>query len=223
VSVLATVEKPAHVAAQLVVDFDFMRPGPEGCDPFEAWSRLHGLPPLVWTPRNGGHWLATRGEDIPAILKNYELFSSRRAFIGMADRPRAVPLEYDPPEHGRLRKVLLPAFTPKAIAAWSVAARRLAIELIEGFRADGRCEFMHDFAQQLPMIIFLRMVELPLEHRAMLIDWSAPVCARPMRPGASRRALASTPTSRTCSRSVSPIPARICSAWRSRPMSAAGA
>jgi hypothetical protein len=37
-----------------------------------------------WTPRNGGHWPATRGSDIPEILKNFELFSSCRAFIGMA-------------------------------------------------------------------------------------------------------------------------------------------
>jgi cytochrome P450 len=170
-SVLPTVERPAHVPAELVVDFDFMRPGPEGSDPFEAWSRLHGLPPLVWTPRNGGHWLATRGEDIPVILKNYELFSSRRVFIGLSDRPRGVPLEYDPPEHGPLRKVLIPAFMPKAVAVWAEEARRLAVELIDGFKADGRCEFIGDFAQQLPMIIFLKIVDLPLEHRRMLIGW----------------------------------------------------
>jgi hypothetical protein len=34
----------------LQVDFDFMRPGPEGGDPFAAWSKLHGLTclPLRW-------------------------------------------------------------------------------------------------------------------------------------------------------------------------------
>jgi cytochrome P450 len=170
-SVLATVEKPAHVAPELVVDFDFMRPGPEGSDPFAAWSQLHGLPPLVWTPRNGGHWLATRGEDIPVILKNHDLFSSRRAFIGMTERPQAVPLEYDPPEHAALRRMLIPAFTPKAVSMWSSEARRLSIQLINGFAADGQCEFIRDFAQQLPMIIFLKMVDLPLDHRQMLIDW----------------------------------------------------
>src|SRR5471032_39316 len=95
-SVLAAVEMPAHIPPELAVDFDFMRSGPEGSDPFEAWTRLHGLVPLVWTPRNGGHWLATRGEDIPLILKNHELFSSSRAFIGLSNRPRGVPLEYDP-------------------------------------------------------------------------------------------------------------------------------
>jgi len=170
-SVLATVERPAHVPPALVVDFDFMRPGPEGGDPFEAWMGLHGLPPLVWTPRNGGHWLATRGEDIPIILKDHARFSSRRAFIGMIDRPKAVPLEYDPPEHGPLRNVLIPAFTPKAVAVWSAEARRLSIELIEGFKPDGGCEFIRDFAQQLPMIIFLKIVDLPLDHRQKLIDW----------------------------------------------------
>jgi len=170
-SVLATVDRPAHVPAALAVDFDFMRPGPEGSDPFEAWIRLHGLPPLVWTPRNGGHWLATRGEDIPAILKDHERFSSSRAFIGMIDRPKAVPLEYDPPEHGPLRKILIPAFTPKAVSVWSAEARRLSIELIEGFKPDGGCEFISDFAQQLPMIIFLKIVDLPLDHRRKLIDW----------------------------------------------------
>ncbi len=170
-SVLATVDRPAHVPAALAVDFDFMRPGPEGSDPFEAWIRLHGLPPLVWTLRNGGHWLATRGEDIPAILKDHERFSSSRAFIGMIDRPKAVPLEYDPPEHGPLRKVLIPAFTPKAVSVWSAEARRLSIELIEGFKPDSGCEFIGDFAQQLPMIIFLKIVDLPLDHRRKLIDW----------------------------------------------------
>jgi len=170
-SVWPSAPKPAHVPSTLVLDFDFMRPGPDGGDPFQAWTTLHGLPPLVWTPRNGGHWLATRGEDIPEILKNHELFSSRRAFIGNVDRPRAVPLEYDPPDHGPLRRVLIPAFLPKAVAEWSAEARRLAVSLIEGFKPAGRCEFIHDFAQQLPMIIFLKMVDLPLAHREMLIDW----------------------------------------------------
>jgi cytochrome P450 len=174
-SVLATVDRPPHVPPALVVDFDFMRPGPEGGDPFEAWMQLHGLPPLVWTPRNGGHWLATRGEDIPVILKDHGRFSSRRVFIGLNDRPRGVPLEYDPPEHGPLRNVLIPAFTPKAVAVWSAEARRLSIELIEGFKPDGGCDFIRDFAQQLPMIIFLKIVDLPLDDRQSSSTGSARV------------------------------------------------
>ena len=165
------VERPAHVPEELVVDFDFMRPGADGSDPFLAWRALHGLPPLVWTPRRGGHWIATRGADIPLIFADHERFSSRKVFIGLDGRPRGVPLEYDPPEHTPLRKLIMPAFFPAAIRQWTQEAERLAIDLIEGFRARGRCEFMADFAYQLPMIIFLKMMNLPLDHREMLIAW----------------------------------------------------
>jgi len=164
-------ERPAHVPEDLVIDFDFMRPGPVGGDPFLAWRELHALPPLVWTPRRGGHWIVTRGADIPLILADHERFSSRKVFIGLDGRPRGVPLEYDPPEHTPLRKLIMPAFFPNAIKQWTVEAEKLAIELIEGLKPRGGCEFMADFAYQLPMIIFLKIVNLPLDHREMLIGW----------------------------------------------------
>ncbi len=165
-------ERPAHVPAELCIDFDYRNPGPPGSDPFETWSELIGAPPLVWTHHYGGHWIVTRGDLIPTILKDHERFSSRQAFIGTPpERPRAVPLEYDPPEHGPLRKLLMPAFLPKAVKVWSEEARRLAIDLIEGFKAQGQCEFVADFAQQLPMIIFLKIVDLPLEDREKLVAW----------------------------------------------------
>lgn len=169
---LAPTALPAHVDSACVVDFDFWRPGPPGCDPFLAWTQaLQGKPPLVWTPRNGGHWLVTRGELIPKILSDAERFSSRRVFIGMEGAPRAIPLEMDPPEHAPLRKLLMPAFSPRSVKHWAGEAQQLAVELIEGFRAQGRCEFVNDFALQLPIIVFLKLVNLPLDHRTMLLEW----------------------------------------------------
>jgi cytochrome P450 len=161
---------PAHVRPDQVVDFDFYRPCEPGGDPFLAWRALQAGPDMLWTPRNGGHWIATRGEDIKAILSDFGRFSSSSAFIPKADRPRAVPLEYDPPEHTPFKKMLLPAFAPAAVRKWSDEARILAIDLIEDFRDKGRCEFIADFAQQLPIIIFLRMLDLPLADRAPLLE-----------------------------------------------------
>ena len=70
-----------------------------------------------------------------------------------------------------MRKLLLPAFLPKAIRHWSDEACALAISLIKGFQGDGGCEFMHAFAYQLPIIIFLKIVDLPLDHREQLLGW----------------------------------------------------
>jgi cytochrome P450 len=162
---------PGHVPEHLVFDYDYMRPGPGGSDPLVAATVLHRLPPVVWTPRHGGHWIVTKGELIRPILKDYDRFSSERVFIDTPGRPRGVPLEYDPPEHAPLRRLLMPAFTPKAVAQWTGEARALAVELIDGFRDRGTCEFVAEFARQLPMIILLRILDLPLEHRQQLVHW----------------------------------------------------
>jgi cytochrome P450 len=167
-----TVPIPDHVPPWLVVDFDFYRPEGADVDPFLALKKLHDKPTIFWTPRNGGHWVATRGEDITHILTDFETFSSRHVFVPAAkDRPPTIPLEIDPPDHAKYRRLVMPAFAASAVAAWTDEARNLAISLIEGFRHNGECEFMADFARQLPIIIFLKMAGLPLEHREMLVEW----------------------------------------------------
>ncbi len=90
---------PPHVPQDLVVDFDYFAPEGSDRDPFLALAPLHEKPPFFWTPRNGGHWVATQGPDIKEILGDYQKFSSSAVFIPKIDRPRLVPVEQDPPEH----------------------------------------------------------------------------------------------------------------------------
>src|SRR5262249_46157127 len=62
---------PSHVPSSLVHDFDLYAVEVEGGDYHGALKRLHdpGIPDIFWTPRNGGHWVATRGDDIYEIFK----------------------------------------------------------------------------------------------------------------------------------------------------------
>jgi cytochrome P450 len=161
---------PPHVRTDQVVDFDFYRPCEPGGDPFLAWKALQDGPAMQWTPHHGGHWIATRGAVIKDILTDWQRFSSSCAFIPQTDRPRAVPLEYDPPEHAPLRKMLIPAMTPSAVRIWVDEARALAVQLIDDLLPKGRCEFMADFAQHLPIIIVLRILDLPMNDRLPLLD-----------------------------------------------------
>lgn len=161
---------PAHIPDDLMVDFDFYRPGVEGLDPFRAFTRLQGKPPVVWTPRNGGHWIVTTGSVSKDVLTDPDRFSSESVFIPRVDRPRTVPLEYDPPEHAAMRRAIRGTFLPGPVKAMAAAARELAVELIEGFRPAGRCEFVGDFGQQLPIIIWLRMMNLPMDDREELLE-----------------------------------------------------
>lgn len=166
---------PAHVPPQLVVDWDFLHAVAGDDDPFLTLKRLHDGPDIFWTPHNKGHWVATRGEDIRRILSDHETFSSRVIFLPAMDRPRIVPAEIDPPHHAAYRALIQPFFYPNAIASWADEARALAASLIDGFRAKGECEFIADFALQLPIIVFMKMCDLPLAHREMLLDWVGPI------------------------------------------------
>jgi cytochrome P450 len=42
--------------------------------------------------------------------------------------------------------------------------RELTVSLIEGFASKGRCDFVREFAEQLPLRVFMQLVDLPLTH-----------------------------------------------------------
>jgi cytochrome P450 len=175
--------KPAHVPDALVVDWDFTAPPGAADNLNAAWKSLHEGPDIIWTPRNGGHWIATRAADIEHMQKNHDPFSMKRIVLpDDGDRPRLLPIELDPPEHARYRTILNQFFTPRAIKALQEEARVLAIDLIDGFKRRGHCEFISEFAMQLPITIFMKMVDEPLDNLDQLLGWTE-MTVRPKRPG----------------------------------------
>jgi cytochrome P450 len=167
-------ERPAHVPPECVVDFDYFHPpGMErGEDVYIALGHLHELPDILWTPRNGGHWIATRAEDMRWIRSEPLLFSHKEQVVPAGMMHNLMPpTNIDPPYHARFRAVLNPFFTPTAVNRLEDSIRATTIELIEGFRQAGRCEFVEDFARIMPVVVFLNMLELPTERRAQFLRW----------------------------------------------------
>lgn len=170
---IAPVPRPDHVPPELVVDFDFFHFADDKPDNFVAWKKLQSVTPrLFWTPRNGGHWVATRADDIKLMYTDYERFSSKHEAIPATHDFRFPPVEYDPPSHLEYRKLVVPFFTPNRMAKLRQLARELTVELIEGFREKGECEFYGDFGLQMPVGIFLHLVDLPPEDREMMLPWA---------------------------------------------------
>jgi len=169
----AIFDRPAHVSPDRVIDFDYLAPEGHTEDVHRAWTRLHaaGVADIVWTPHYGGHWIATRAADIDAMQLDSARFSHASVTIPKAEQSiRLVPLEMDPPEHTPFRALLSPKFGPKPVADLEDSVRALAIELIEGFIDKGQCEFVDAFAKRLPIVVFLRLVDLPLEDRDVLLE-----------------------------------------------------
>jgi camphor 5-monooxygenase len=164
---MASEVQPAHIAMSRLVDFDMYAP-PNLQQGFqEAWSTLHqnNAPDLVWTPRNGGHWIATRGEMIRKVLSQPAKFSSRVAIVPKASGQHyhTIPLTIDPPAHRAFRNLFNANLSPKAVGSLRGAMRELAAKLTETMRLRGFCDFVSDYAHVLPVNLFLTMVKLPVE------------------------------------------------------------
>jgi cytochrome P450 len=174
-------DPPPHVPAELVHDVDiFNLPGAKD-GPHAAWKKIQQEKPRIfWTPRNGGYWMVTRAEDIQTVQGDAVGFSMRASLVPKNPRPYpAPPMDMDPPEHGKWRILISPAFSPKAIQAAEDMVRKFAIELIDGFAPRGECEFVSDFTSVLPIVVFLTMMELPLEDRERLLPYASVIVRSP--------------------------------------------
>ena len=167
---------PAHVPPGLVFDFDVYNAAGPDQDFHLAIKRLHGsdVPEIFWTPRHGGHWVLTRGEDIHRTFADHEHFSSHALTVPSSTAPVVplYPIFLDPPEHAKYRALLNPWFSPKAIADVEPKARALAVRLVEQIKPRGRCDFVTAFAQHLPIQVFMSIVNVPSEDRERLLEWA---------------------------------------------------
>jgi cytochrome P450 len=177
--------RPAHVPEDLVMDLDIYDVVLKEDDLATTWLEIKETAPapVFWTDRNEGHWVILDGRDIEKVYSSPEIFSSQDIFIppnGSRDNV-LIPLEMDPPESIKYRKVIQSAMMPSAIVALVERARDESIAIIEGLAPKGRCEFVEDFAGVLPIIVFLALVDLPAEDRHILVPL-AEMSTRPETP-----------------------------------------
>lgn len=166
---------PSHVAAERVFDHDIYRRVHNDGD-FHSWfADLHrkGYPDIFWTTANEGHWLVSRGDVLNDVLTKPDLFSSSVGIVPKSRQTETLPfpIALDPPEHTKYRAVLTGAFSPKAVLPLGDKARALTNQLLDGFYANGECDFMAEVSRKLPIAIFMDMVGLPGTDADRLLEF----------------------------------------------------
>ena len=106
--------------------------------------------------------LITRHEDVVWALRHPDLFSSGSDAIDIGNIRPLIPLQIDPPDHVKFRRLLDPLFAPREMEKLESDVRALVVELIDGFVGEGTCEFNAAVAVPLPCTVFLRLMGLPL-------------------------------------------------------------
>lgn len=165
---------PSHVPAGRVHSVDIFAIDPMLQEHQLSLKHMQRAAPaaVFWTPHNGGHWVAGRPDLIERVLGDAAQFSSRCVTVPrqMNPTPPVAPLQLDPPDSLAYRALLASALSPRAACALAEHARQLARDLVQRLRPQGCCEFMQDFARQLPIACFLHMCGLPESDHPVLAD-----------------------------------------------------
>ncbi len=107
--------------------------------------------------------------DTEHVLRHHEVFSSRVEMHLGNVRP-LIPLNVDPPEHSKYRKLLDPLFAPRRMDEQEEDITRRVNGFIDTFIDRGECNFTEELAELFPSSVFLGLLGLPEDQLRMFLD-----------------------------------------------------
>jgi cytochrome P450 len=108
--------------------------------------------------------ILSRKVDIDEALRHPELFTSNMTAVDLKNARPLIPLQIDPPEHKKFRKLLDPIFAPRLMTAMEEEVAVLVNDLIDRFIERGEVDFAAEFSVPYPSQVFLTLLGLPLEE-----------------------------------------------------------
>ena len=178
-------------------DFDHTDPA-WVADPFPIWDELRQTCPVAHSERYGGTWLPTTHEAVAAVAYDTEHFTSRSVVVsevkpGGMDLPAPIgiapPITSDPPFHALARRLLLPAFGPKRIAALEPFTRALCRELLDATNPADTIDAAIQYAQDIPLRVIVGMLGFPQEDADIFRDFIRMIIEDVDMPAEEREAL----------------------------------
>lgn len=147
---------------------DFIR------DPYPHYDRLRAVDPVHVTPF--GQFVASRHADVSLVMrdkrfgKDFVERSKRRYSDKIMDEPvfRSMShwmLQADPPDHTRLRGLVVKAFTARRVEDMRPRIQEIVDQAIDAVIDRGHMDLIEDFAFRLPVTIICEMLGIPEDHR----------------------------------------------------------
>ncbi|OBI76662.1 cytochrome P450 [Mycobacterium sp. E740] len=156
--------------------------------PVTEFAELRRTAPVWWNEQqesifdDGGYWVISRHDDIKAISRNGDLWSTNRKGAVMRlpegvtaeqlDLTKALLINHDAPEHTRLRKLVSRLFTPRAIATLEEKLHTAAREIVAAAKEKGSGNFVDDIAMSLPLLAIADLIGVPEVDREKLFHWT---------------------------------------------------
>jgi cytochrome P450 len=115
-------------------------------------------------PVDNGMVVVSRRAEIEEAFRCPEVFSSNMAAVDLQNIRPLIPLQIDPPEHKKYRKILDPLFAPRKMAQLEEPVAELVGDLIHRFEGRDEIDFAAEFSIPFPSQVFLTLLGLPLDE-----------------------------------------------------------
>ena len=137
-------------------------------------------PAVLGWDEGPGYWAVLTHELVNVVLRDPERFSSHIGATQIRDPisddmlgfVQRMMLNQDPPQHGRLRRLLNRSFTPRAITSLETWIEEQAVTIVDRVEGLGRADFAKDVAAELPLLTLAEIMGVPESDRMLLFDWS---------------------------------------------------
>jgi len=147
-------------------------------DPYPLYRALREHDPVH--PMPDGSYFLSRYDDCVAVYRDAHIWSSDKRVDFRPNFAESLLYEHhttslvfnDPPYHTRVRKLLAPAFTPRALRALQPRVEALVDRLLDRAAAYGTIDLIDDFASAIPVQLIGDMLGVPQDERGPLRGWS---------------------------------------------------
>ena len=167
-------DQPDHTDHSVAADYDPWGPA-FVADPYPVLERMRKECPVAHNDLFGGLTILTGYNEVSEAARNPGSFSSRRNVLNdlPLDRTGQVlpPVNLDPPEHTRVRRLELPFLNPTAIAAWEAPIRELCARLLDGLEGRTEIDAASEYAQEIPAEITAMLAGVPVEDCGQFRSW----------------------------------------------------
>jgi cytochrome P450 len=160
--------------------------------PYAAYRTLRDHHPVAWQdesevlgwPAGPGFWAVTRHADVVRVLKDSVTYSSCLGATQIRDPDpddlpfiRRMMLNQDPPDHGRLRRLVSRAFTPRRVEHFASAVRARARDLLgkavaQARAGDGVFDLVATVTDEYALLNLADLLGVPERDRGLLLRWT---------------------------------------------------
>jgi cytochrome P450 len=156
-------------------------------DPYPALARLRDEAPLIFDERTN-QWLVSRHGDVSALLRDRRLgrtylhVASHEAWGRTSPPADQAPfwdllavqmIDMEPPDHTRLRRLVLKAFTPRTVEALRPRIEAIVDTVVDDALALGAFDLIADLLELVPVTVIADLLGIPSADRHLLRPWSA--------------------------------------------------